>query len=201
MLNDSSLKSVQKAEVIKPKVEIVDYTPALAPLFYEINAQWIRDMFVLEEIDKQVLGNPQHYIIDEGGYIWFATARHEQDLYSSQSGLDKQQTVSSQATSANQEVVGTCALLKRGQGAFELTKMGVLATARGLKVGEILLQHVIAQATFLQISDLFLLTNKKCEAAIHLYEKNGFKHSQRIMDKYGAMYSRCDVAMEYVPPA
>lgn len=36
-----------------------------------------------------------------------------------------------------------CALLKRGEGAYELTKMGVLSSARGLKVGEIFLQHVI----------------------------------------------------------
>ena len=44
---------------------------------------------------------------------------------------------------------------------------------------------------------LFLLTNKKCEAAIHLYEKNGFVHCEEIMQKFGCAYERCDVAMHY----
>ena len=45
---------------------------------------------------------------------------------------------------------------------------------------------------------LFLLTNKDCEAAIHLYEKNGFTHCADIMDKYGSAYERCNVAMRYI---
>ena len=44
---------------------------------------------------------------------------------------------------------------------------------------------------------LYLLTNRKCEAAIHLYEKAGFRHDAAIMARYGARYARCDVAMDY----
>jgi ribosomal protein S18 acetylase RimI-like enzyme len=181
----------------KPKIEIINYSTTLAPLFYSINAQWINDMFVLEEIDKEVLGNPQHFIIDNGGYIWFAKASNEIKAPESKPFLDNSKYNDAELADSS-DVVGTCALLKRGEGAYELTKMGVLSSARGLKVGEVLLQHVIEQAKLMQVKDLFLLTNKNCEAAIHLYEKNGFTHSKRIMDKYGAMYSRCDVAMEYV---
>lgn len=157
-------------------------------------------MFILEEIDKQVLGNPQHFIIDNGGYIWFAKASNEIKAAELKPFQDNSKPNNTEPAEYS-DVVGTCALLKRGEGAYELTKMGVLSSARGLKVGEILLQHVIEQAKFMQVKDLFLLTNKNCEAAIHLYEKNGFIHSKRIMDKYGAMYSRCDVAMEYSLPA
>ena len=44
---------------------------------------------------------------------------------------------------------------------------------------------------------MYLLTNSKCAAAIHLYEKNGFEHDAEIMATYGARYERCNVAMRY----
>ena len=43
----------------------------------------------------------------------------------------------------------------------------------------------------------YLLTNRKCAAAIHLYEKLGFAHDSGVMDTYAARYERCDVAMLY----
>ena len=154
-------------------IEFLSFTDELAPYFEEINAQWINAMFVLETIDKEVLQQPRRHIIDKGGKIWFA--KHP-DL----------------------GIVGACALLNKGDGNFELTKMGVLDSARGLKVGEVLLQYVIEQALAMPVSTLFLLTNAKCEAAIHLYEKNGFVHDKDIMEKYGASYERCNVAMRYI---
>jgi len=93
--------------------------------------------------------------------------------------------------------VGACALRKTGDGCFELTKMGVLETARGLKAGEFLLKAVIARAQDIGAERLYLLSNKKSEAAIHLYEKLGFVHDAEIMRDYGARYERCDVAMRY----
>lgn len=159
--------------MLENNLTFLEFEPKLAPFFEQINSQWIESMFVLEDVDKQVLRYPQENIVDKGGKVWFA--EH------SQLGI-----------------VGTCALLNKGDGAFELTKMGVLEDARGLKVGEKLLQHVIAQANSLPVDCLFLLTNAKCEAAIHLYEKNGFKHDKQIMEKYGKSYQRCDVAMRFV---
>ena len=150
----------------------LDYTPELAPHFDRINREWITKMFHLESIDEAVIGYPQRSIIDKGGYIWFA---EHPDF----------------------GIVGTCALMKKGEGVFELTKMGVVSEARGLKVGEGLLQHVLNHAPAIAFNTLFLLTNKKCEAAIHLYEKNGFVHCEEIMQKFGCAYERCDVAMHY----
>ena len=101
------------------------------------------------------------------------------------------------AWSHSRALDGTCALQKTGPGAFELTKMGVRETARGLKAGEFLLEAVIARAQELGATRLYLLTNHICEAAIHLYEKHGFVHDAGIMADYGARYERCDVAMLY----
>jgi ribosomal protein S18 acetylase RimI-like enzyme len=158
---------------VQEELIFLPFTPELAQYFESINTLWIDEMFRLEDIDKQVLGNPQKYIIDKGGFVFFV----------------KHQSLG---------VLGTCALLNSGNGNFELTKMGVLPSARGLKVGEKLLQYVIEQAMNLPINTLYLLTNKKCEAAIHLYEKNGFKHDADIMQSYGKNYERCNVAMKYV---
>ena len=153
-------------------IKMLDFDESLAHHFESINRQWIDDMFVLEDIDKQVLQNPKQHIIDKGGKIWFA--EHPQH-----------------------GVVGACALLNKGEGAYELTKMGVRSNIRGLKIGEKLLLHVIEQAMKMEVSLLFLLTNAKCEAAIHLYEKNGFQHNKTIMQRFGKSYERCNVAMKY----
>lgn len=159
---------------VNNEVEILEFTPELASHFKSINNEWIVDMFELEDTDREILDNPQKIIIEPGGKIYFA--KH-----------------------SRLGIVGTCALLKQATGRFELTKMGVLKSARGLKIGETLLEHVVHQATELQIENLYLLTNKKCQAAIHLYEKAGFKHDIETMNNYGKRYIRCDVAMRYLP--
>ncbi len=154
-------------------VQIVPFQPELAKYFYSINAEWVNDMFEMEEIDEMILSQPQKHIIDKGGQIWFAIS---QDL----------------------GVIGTCALKNAGKGWYELTKMGVIEKARGLKAGEALIKHVIEECNRINCETLFLLTNKKCEAAIHLYEKHGFVHDQGIKDKFSHLYERSDVFMKYM---
>ncbi len=153
-------------------VKIVEYTDALAKEFHDINAEWITKLFALEPSDREILENPRARVIDRGGAILFAKT-------------------------ADHGIVGTCALYKSGAGTFELTKMGVRESARGLKAGEKLLHAAILRAKKLGAKKLYLLTNSKCRAAIHLYEKAGFIHDADIMKRYGARYQRCDVAMSY----
>ncbi|MFC3121216.1 bifunctional helix-turn-helix transcriptional regulator/GNAT family N-acetyltransferase [Agaribacter flavus] len=174
-LKNKSLLTRTKSYLSSIDSEALHFLPFeqdLAPYFEVINIEWVEQMFELEEIDKKVLSQPYDYIVRPGGEIWFA--KH-----------------------ALHGIVGTCALLKTAEGEFELTKMGVLSAMRGHRIGERLLQHVIAQAEQMKVNKLYLLTNKKCEAAIHLYEKLGFEHSQDIMRQYGGHYKRCDVAMLY----
>jgi DNA-binding MarR family transcriptional regulator/N-acetylglutamate synthase-like GNAT family acetyltransferase len=157
-------------------LRIVEYRDELAPAFKAINAEWISAMYTLEPTDLAVLDHPREQIIDRGGAILFVEAE----------GVG---------------VVGACALQKTGESAFELTKMGVLEAARGAKAGEFLLRAVIARAEALGADPLYLLSNRKSQAAIHLYEKLGFVHDAEIMQGYGARYARCDVAMRYRPAA
>lgn len=153
-------------------LRIHEFSDALAPLFSRINAQWIEAMYSLEPTDRDVLDHPRERIIDKGGDILFVEAE----------GLG---------------VVGACALQKTGEDQYELTKMGVLEAARGRKAGEFLLKAMVARARQKGAKRLYLLSNRKSEAAIHLYEKLGFRHDEGIMREFGARYARCNVAMLY----
>lgn len=155
-----------------PAVEILPFTPDRARDFHDINVQWIEAMFALESTDREVLENPESRIMARGGDILFARV-------------------------PGAGIVGTCALQKTGDRQFELTKMGVLEPARGLKVGEALLQAVLDRARELDAQFLYLLTSHRCTAAIHLYEKLGFRHDGDVMERFGARYDRCDVAMRH----
>lgn len=155
-----------------PALRLVEYDDRLAPEFDAITREWVTDMFKLEENDIRIIENPKEMILDRGGEILFVEA-------------------------GNLGIVGTCALMPVEGSSFELTKMGVRASARGLKAGEFLLARVLERARQLPIGELFLLTNKKCAAAIHLYEKAGFVHDSDIMERFGKRYARCDVAMSY----
>ncbi|MBS0365324.1 MAG: MarR family transcriptional regulator/GNAT family N-acetyltransferase [Proteobacteria bacterium] len=159
--------------VLAPAVTLRDFDDDLAESFYRINAEWIQEMFALESNDIDLLSNPRERIIDKGGAILFAATR---DL----------------------GVVGTCAIIKAQDGWYELTKMAVSKSARGRKIGEVLLQQTLQRARVMGAAgQLYLLTNTKCAAAIHLYEKFGFRHDTEVMRRFGARYERCDVAMRY----
>lgn len=148
------------------------YRDDLAQAFHDINAQWIGAMYRVEQTDRDVLEHPFERIIAPGGDILFVEAE----------GLG---------------IVGACALQRTGEDQYELTKMGVLNTARGRGVGAFLLDAIIARARAMGARRLYLLSNAKSAAAIHLYEKAGFRHDPGIMAEFGTRYERCNVAMLY----
>ena len=152
-------------------MHILPYPDALAAHFRAINAAWISAMFVLEPHDEEVLADPRGQIVDPGGTILLAEHREL-------------------------GIIGTGALMPTAPGAYELTKKGVREEARGTGAGALILAALIDHALTLPDSDtLYLLTSRKCEAAIHLYEKAGFVHDAGIMARFGGDYARCDVAM------
>ncbi len=160
------------SEPVTSSITCHRWHPRHAGDFDRINRQWIESMFVLEASDIEMLEHPERVIINDGGMIWLA---------------------------AHPElgIVGTVALHRESEGVYELTKMGVLEHARGLKVGEQLLDHMLNDLGDFPIDELFLLTNRRCAPAIHLYEKAGFEHDADIMQRYAAHYDRCNVAMKY----
>lgn len=155
-----------------PGLSIRRFGPERASDFKAINLEWIHDMFVLEQTDRDVLDAPYDRLIAPGGDVLF---------------------VEDPALG----IIGTCGLRKTGPGDFELTKMGVLKSARGRGAGEFLLTAMIARAGALGAKRLYLLSNARNAAAVRLYEKHGFVHDGDIMAEFGSSYERCDVAMIY----
>jgi N-acetylglutamate synthase-like GNAT family acetyltransferase len=145
------------------------FQPGDEASFLRLNEEWIVRHFVLEEKDREVLGNPVKYILNPGGVIVFATV--------------------------GQETVGCCALAPIAPGEYEVAKMAVTPTHRGLGIGRLILEAIIAAGRELGATRLYLETNAKLPAATYLYKALGFEHVPEARLK-PSLYSRADVFME-----
>ncbi|MAP55266.1 GNAT family N-acetyltransferase [Altibacter sp.] len=146
---------------------IRSFKPQYKQHFYDLNVEWLETFFYVEDFDREVLRNPEHYILDPGGHIFFAI---EED-----------------------RVLGTVALLKRAEGIYELTKMAVRPEERGKKIGQKLMQHCIDFAKVQQFKKLFLYSNTKLANAIYIYRKYGFIE---IPVEANSPYERSNIKME-----
>ncbi|WP_411768797.1 GNAT family N-acetyltransferase [Winogradskyella sp. A3E31] len=151
------------------EVKIIPYNNKYAKDFYELNLEWLQTYFYVEPFDEEVLSKPQQYIIDKGGYIFFAKL--------------------------NNEIVGTVALMPmKTKGVFELTKMAVSPNHRGYKIGQKLMQQCIGFAKSEKFDRLLLYSNTKLENAIYIYRKYGFIE---LPLEANSPYKRSNIKMEY----
>ncbi len=152
-------------------IEIVPYRPALTEAFWRLNVQWLERYFQLEEVDRVMLADPEHHVLAPGGELLFACrAGH---------------------------AVGTCALLKAGEGVFELAKMCVDERCQGQGIGRRLLAAAIETFHRRGGRELFLESNSRLTTALRLYEAAGFV----LQDgpRPGSHYRRADVYIIYRP--
>lgn len=160
----------QRAQLRRRKtIEIVPYSEKYRLDFKRLNVEWLQKYFYVEEIDDQVLSNPEQYILEPGGSIFFAVLE--------------------------EEVLGTAALIKQENNRYELSKMSVTDKYQGLGIGKKLAQAAIDK--YLQLNDadcLFLESNSRLKPALKLYEKLGFVHKGK---KQNSHYQRADVYMIY----
>ena len=153
----------------KEDITIVSYSPEYKEHIKTLNYEWLEKYFVVEPGDVQQLSDPQQYIIDKGGYIYFAKCKDE--------------------------IVGTSSLMKTGKEEYELAKMAVKEKYQGMGVGQMLLEHCLAEAAKLQAIKLSLFSNTKLTSAIHLYKKAGFTEVALPKDVH---YERADIMMELI---
>jgi len=161
----------EHAIVSKAPLEIVPYQPALKEHFYRLNALWLERHFHIEDIDRQMLGDPERHVLAPGGAIFFARLAGE--------------------------VIGTCALLQEGPGVYELSKMGVDETFRGMGAGRALLSAAIAEFHRRGGKQLFLESSSILKTALRMYEQAGFVLQPAVRE--GSHYERADVYMIYQP--
>ena len=150
-------------------ISIVDYNPKYRQAFHDLNIEWLETFFYVEDFDREVLTNPEKYILDPGGHIFFAVE--------------------------NDEVLGTVALMKADSKSHELTKMAVRTDQRGRKIGQKLMQHCIDFAREKKFCELFLYSNTKLENAIYIYRKFGFKEIEGGLNSH---YARSNIKMNYL---
>lgn len=125
-------------------IEIIDFEPKYRDDFKNLNVEWLEKYFEVEPYDKEVLSNPEKYILEKGGKIFFAKLE------------DK--------------IIGTVALMPKNS-SFELTKMAVIDKIQSKGIGSLLMQKCIDEAKNLGLKEIFLFSNTKLDKAINLYKK------------------------------
>ena len=151
------------------QVEISPFDKMYSKDFYILNIEWLKTYFYVEPYDEKVLSNPNKYIIEKGGFIFFAKC--------------------------DNQIVGTVALMPiQKEGTFELTKMAVSPKHRGQKIGQKLMQQCLDFAKAQEFKRLLLYSSRKLNNAIYIYRKYGFIE---VPVEPNCPYERCDIKIEY----
>jgi DNA-binding MarR family transcriptional regulator/N-acetylglutamate synthase-like GNAT family acetyltransferase len=161
------LDTIVKNMEDEKEVTISSYNSRFDKVFFDLNIEWLETYFYVEDYDREVLSNPDKYIIVPGGHIFFAVG--------------------------NDEAIGTVALMKVEEGIYELTKMAVRTDQRGKKIGQQLMQYCIDFAIEHNFKKLILYSNTKLENAIYIYRKYGFIEIEQEPD---VPYKRSNIKME-----
>lgn len=148
-------------------IEIIDFIPKYKHRWKEINEEWIKETFWMEEIDHQHCDEPEKYILEKGGVILFAKI--------------------------GEEIAGTAGLIKEPEGVYELIKMAVDKNHRGKGVGRKLCAAAIERAKIEGAKMLYLYSNTEGVGnAVGLYRKLGFKEVPLSSDEF----ERANIQME-----
>ena len=147
-------------------IDIIEFKNKYANVFADLNYEWIGHFFNIEPIDRKYLDNPKEMILDKGGSVLLAKY--------------------------GEDIVGTICLVKMEDDVYELAKMSVSPNLRGKKIGHKLMDACLEKAKILGAKMILILSNRKLQNAIYLYEKYGFIDVGSEDDDY----ERCDIRME-----
>lgn len=147
--------------------QIIPFESSLAKDFKELNLEWLEEYFFVEEHDRSLLEECETSIIKPGGHIFF---------YQN-----------------NGQTMGTAALIPFGNKTFELGKMAVRKSARGMGIGQALLSFCLSFSKLNKYEKIVLYSNTSLENSIHIYKKYGFKEVPIEMDN---PYQRGNIKME-----
>ncbi len=146
-------------------LEIIPFTDKYANHFYDLNVEWLKKYFYVEPYDEKVLSNPKKYVLEPGGFIFFAKY--------------------------NTKIVGVVSIINQ-KTFYELSKMAVAPKFQGLKIGLKLMEFSIAFAKKQNWPSITLYSHRSLVPAINLYKKMGFKE---IPVEENSHYERSDIKM------
>lgn len=149
-------------------MKVVPYNPAYKQDFIDMNKAWISDMFKMEPKDEEELADIETEIA-RGGQIFFA--------------LDD-----------DGRVMSCCMIAPRDDGDWEIMKFATRPEYAGRGVGSAVLKACIDFAKGLGLHRIIIVSNRRCESAVHLYRKFGFR--EMPVDKEKFPFDRADIAFE-----
>ena len=159
------MEKIKKRQI--SEVRILDYEPKYKDHFRDLNYEWISKYFTVEKKDKEMLEDPENQILKKGGFILFAEYENE--------------------------IAGTTAIIKHGEGEYELAKMAVNENVQGKQIGKKLALAAIEKVRSLNASKLYLETNSTLTPALNLYNSLGFNEVEM---KVKSEYDRATLRME-----
>lgn len=148
-------------------VQIISFKPEYAQIFRNLNVAWLERYFYVESKDKEILEQCEAYIIDKGGFIFFAET--------------------------DGAIVGCFSFIPLSEGVFELGKMAVDDAYQGRKIGQKLMEFAIDFANEQNWRKIVLYSHKKLGPAIYIYRKYGF---EEIELEENTPYERSNIKME-----
>lgn len=149
-------------------MKVVPYDEKYKEDFIEMNKHWISEMFVIEDEDLAVLNNIES-ALESGGQIFFAIDDEE-------------------------NVLACCMIAPLPNGEWEIEKFCARGMYTGTGAGTACLKACMNYAREKCVEKIVIVTNTKCEQAIHLYRKFGF--IEVPVDKKKFPYERANIAFE-----
>ena len=140
------------------EVKIVEWKDEYYRDYVDISMEWLRDYDTVEPIDIEIITHPHEMVLDDGGMIFFANCEGRN--------------------------VGTISMISMGEDCFELAKIGVTKTFRGLGIGNLLMEAAIDFAKRKGAKKIILFTIEMLVPAINLYHKYNFKDIPHKDSKY-----------------
>ena len=150
-------------------LRIISFNKKYKADFEKLNREWIEEFFQMEDEDFHTLKNPESYVIQKNGEIFFAIN--------------------------DQIVIGTAAMIPFSEDVFELAKMSVKKGFQGKGVGKLLLKRCIQFAQERNANEIFLLTNDILKPALNLYLSCGFVIKNKYDDE---RYERGNTKMHLI---
>lgn len=148
-------------------MEIVPYQTKYKQDFIELNLAWIEKYFKVEPQDVEMLNNIEQIIAAEA-MIYFAL---EADT-----------------------VIATCMVMPKNNQVWEICKLATDENYQGRGAGAAVLEACMNYAKNRGAKKLLIVTNTILSAAMHLYEKVGFREVP--IDE--TEYERVDIQLEKI---
>lgn len=144
-----------------------NFEPNLKEAFISMNKKWIEEMFWIEEEDIKIF-NQTDELVKSGCEILFTMS-------------DKDEPISS------------VMLVPFEDGSWEFAKFGISDSYKGKGIGNYMVKETLDYLKT-KTKRVFIVSNTKCEAAIHLYKKYGFTEYDNPIGK--EQFARCDIMLE-----